>query len=139
PADLLGDVRVLARRELRGALDDRHAASEAPKHLPELEPDISAPEYQEVLRQLGQLHDGGRVERRDAIDPRQRRASRPAAGVDEDQRRGKLLGPTRALHLDRVGADAPRLAHQQIEPGGAFDATLAARAKGLDDVALAPA
>ena len=48
-ADLLGDVGILARHELRGALDDRHLASEALKHLPELEPDISAPEDQEVL------------------------------------------------------------------------------------------
>src|SRR6058998_1435225 len=135
-ADLLGDVGVLAWRELRGALDDRHAAAEAAEHLPELEPDVAASQDQEVLRQHGEFHDRRGVERGNGVEPLQRGASRAAARVDEDQRCRQRLSPGRAAYLDRVRADEPRLAYQQVQPSGGREATLTARTEALDDAAL---
>src|SRR5439155_7861317 len=60
--DLAGDIRILARQELRRALQDRDGASEAPKDLREFEPDVSAAEYDEMRRDLGELHDRRRRE-----------------------------------------------------------------------------
>src|SRR6059036_1241195 len=135
-ADLLGDVGVLAWRELRGALDDRHAAAEAAEHLPELKPDVAASQDQEVLRQHGEFHDRRGVERGNGVEPLQRGASRAAARVDEDQRCCQRLSPGRAAYLDRLRADEPRLAYQQVQPSGGREATLTARTEALDDAAL---
>src|SRR5262247_2871893 len=49
--DPVGHILIFASEQLRTALDDRHAAAEAPKHLPEFEADIAPAQNQQMLRQ----------------------------------------------------------------------------------------
>ena len=81
----VGHVRVLLRQELAAALDDGHAAAEPAEHLPELEPDVAAAEHEQVLGHLVELHDGGRVERGDPVEPLDVWGGGAAAGVDENE------------------------------------------------------
>ena len=59
--DLFADVGVLAAQQLASGVDDGHATAEAPEHLPELQPDITAAQNQQVLGHRVQLHDGSAV------------------------------------------------------------------------------
>src|SRR3990172_368179 len=65
-------------------MNDRHAASEAPKHLAELQPDVAAAKDQEVFRQLLQLHDRRVGQGLDLIQPLEAGNVGPGARVDED-------------------------------------------------------
>jgi hypothetical protein len=55
PDDLIGDVGILARGDLRSLLDDRDAAAEAPIGLRQLEADIAAAEHDQMRRQAVEL------------------------------------------------------------------------------------
>ncbi len=78
------------------------------------------------------------VERRHALDPRQRRRAGPGANVDKVAL-GRQLARLAAVHTqgDRLGAAEAGLAHQQIQALDALGAALAAAAEALDDIALA--
>src|SRR5262245_26712802 len=84
PSDLIGHILIFASEQLRRALDNRHAAAEAPKHLPEFESDVTSAQNQQAPRQFVQLHDRRRIESRDLIEAVHSRVRRPAACVDED-------------------------------------------------------
>src|SRR5437867_7628433 len=66
--DLGRDVGILLRQELAAALNDGHEAPEAPEHLSELEADVPPAQDEQVRRRLTQLHDRGRIERREILD-----------------------------------------------------------------------
>ena len=76
--DRVGDVGILAAEELRTALNDCHIRSEAPEHLSELEPDVSAADDHQVLRRLVELHDRRRVQVRHVVDTFDLRQGRAA-------------------------------------------------------------
>src|SRR5215204_6935407 len=61
-SDRFGNVGVLAAHQLSTSLYDRDLAAETPEHLGELHSDVAAAEHEQVLRQLVELHDGGRVQ-----------------------------------------------------------------------------
>ena len=80
----LRDVAVLAVGQGVVPLDDRHAAAEAAQGLGQLEPDVAAPQDEEVLRDAVQFegldvrHRPRLGEARDRVDPR------TGAGADHD-------------------------------------------------------
>src|ERR1700691_1240025 len=51
-----GDLRVLARNDLRPAVNDGHLARKAAEHLPKFEPDISASEDNQMLGKRRKFH-----------------------------------------------------------------------------------
>jgi hypothetical protein len=81
--DAGGNVRVFVGEQLIVALHHGDVAAEAAEHLRELETDVAASENQQMLRDVRQLHDGGRIERRDLVEALESGAGRPAAAVDE--------------------------------------------------------
>ena len=135
----VGHVGVLAGQQPLAALHDRHLAAEAAEHLAELQADVAAAQHEQVLRHRVQLHDRGRVQRRHAVEPRQRRRGGPRAGVDEDQLGGQSA--RRAVvqpHLERLRAGEARLAADQVDAAASSSMPpLAAAAEALHDVALA--
>src|ERR1019366_1914779 len=58
PGHFFRDIGILAIEQLASGLDDGHATTEAAKHLPKLQADISASKNQQMLRNGVQLHDG---------------------------------------------------------------------------------
>src|ERR1700749_2418056 len=56
--DLFGDVVVLFVQKTRLSLDHRHTGAEATKHLGELESDVTASHYDQMLGQLFEVKDG---------------------------------------------------------------------------------
>src|SRR5262245_54802215 len=65
-------------------MDDGHATSESPEHLPELQADVSAAEDEQVFVQFGQPHDAGIIEVVDRTESFHLRDVRPSAGINED-------------------------------------------------------
>src|SRR6201993_5029777 len=67
-----GNVGVFSSQDLTAAMDNRHAASEAAKHLPEFKPNIAATENEQVFGNFQQFHQrlvrevAGRVDSGDA-------------------------------------------------------------------------
>src|SRR6266705_2694809 len=114
-------------------------SSTAPsEHLAELQADIAATEHDEVLGQLGELHDARGIEEANPVEPRDGRHRGPAAGVDDD---------ALAFQFARAAAfefhdDAPRvlesgLAKDELEVCGFLQGLLAVIAEALDHAALA--
>ena len=83
-ADGFGDILVFAANQPRSHLDDRDFAAEAPEHLPELEPDITAADDDQMLREEVDLEHRAVGEELDLLEPRHVRHGRAAADVDED-------------------------------------------------------
>jgi len=86
-----GDVVVLARQQLGGALHDRHLRAEAPVHLRELEADVAAADHDQVPRHEVDLHDRLVGQKGHLVQARHLRHQRPAAYVEEDLRSSKNL------------------------------------------------
>src|ERR1700757_927673 len=67
-----GNVSVFSSQDLTAAMNNRHAASEAAKHLPEFKPDIAATKDEQVFGNFQQFHQrlvrevAGRVDSLDA-------------------------------------------------------------------------
>ena len=86
-----GGLRVRARREPVGALDDGHTRAEAREDLRELQADGPAADDEQGLRQLGQLEGRDVVDPVDLADALDRRDGGPRSGRDQDPVRRQLL------------------------------------------------
>ncbi len=100
--------------EVRAGLDDGHRGAEAPVRLGELAADVAAPDHDQVLRQLAELHHPPVVEPGDLGEAGDGRLDGPRADVQDHGR-----GPV-ALSSDLHGplAHEPRLAADQAEIRG---------------------
>ena len=65
----VGNVVILATDQLGTHLDDRHFTAEAPIHLREFKPDVTAADYDEMLRQEVDIHNAGVCQIVDIADP----------------------------------------------------------------------
>src|SRR3954451_23660533 len=111
----LRDVAVLAMRQGVVPIDDRHAAAEAAKGLVQLEPDVAAPQDDEVTRDAVQVegldvrHRPRLGEARDRVDPA------TGAGADHDHLAAEGPRPAVGSHdLDRPRPDEAALSHDQL-------------------------
>ena len=111
----LRDVAVLAMGQGVVPLDDRHAAAEAAKGLGQLEPDVAAPQDDEVTRDAVQVeglnvrHRPRLGEARDRVDPG------TGAGADHDHLAAEGPRPAVGSHdLDRPRPDEATLSHDQL-------------------------
>ena len=80
----LGNIGILARQQLSPPLDDRDLATEPPKRLRELDPDVAAAEHEQVGREMPELERadvGERLARGHARNVRDRRVG---AEIQED-------------------------------------------------------
>src|ERR1035438_2608692 len=82
--DFFRDVGVLTIEQLASGLDDGHPTTEAAKHLPKLQADISASKNQQVFRNRVQLHDGCAVEKGYGLQAVECRHRGTRTCVDED-------------------------------------------------------
>jgi hypothetical protein len=97
-ADRLGDVFVFAADEARAHLDDCHGRAEPSVHLREFEPDITAADNYEMLRNMVEREDGAIRQKTNLADAGQIRDDRATADIDEDARRAQRL----VSDLDRI-------------------------------------
>ena len=116
-------IGILSAHQLPTELYDRDLAAETPEHLGELQPDVTAAEHEQVLRQDVELHDGGRVQGRYVIQTFDRRVGRPGASVDKDVVRAELevLVIVRA-YRERFRARKAGFASDQVKSISGFDA-----------------
>src|SRR5690606_2736575 len=82
--DLRSDIRVFAPQKCLVAVDERHLAAKAAKHLRKLTANIATTDYDEMLRQLIEFLDRFAVERAAIGKPGYRRQVGPRSGVDHD-------------------------------------------------------
>src|ERR1035437_2219029 len=136
--DFFRDVGVLAIEQLAGGLDDGHATTEAAKHLPKLQADVATSENDQMFRNRVQLHDGSAVKKGYGLQAVECRHGWTRTSVDEDLPCGECSLPTVFLP-DEQGPSAGEtgLAEDQLKIRRFFDASLAASAKAVHDIALA--
>ena len=111
----LRDVAILAVGQGVVPLDDRHAAAEASHGLGQLEPDVSAPQDEEVIRDAVQFegldvrHRPRLGEAGDRVDPR------AGARADHDDVAAEGARPAVVgRDLDRLRPDEAALAHDEL-------------------------
>ena len=115
--DLVGDVLVFHHHQPGGAFDDRDLAAEPAEHLAELQPDVAAAKDDQVLGDLVELHDRGRVEHRDVARAVDRQRPGPGARVDDDHRRADRPGAAVGEgDLERLRPGEVGLALDQVKP-----------------------
>ncbi len=137
-ADRLGDVRILAWRELRRLLDDGDAAAEAPEGLRHLEADIAAAEHDQMRGKPIELERLDMGQRRGAGHPRYIRDRRARAEIEKDALPLKTPRATlRQPDLDRPGRNEAALAENEFQTVGR-KARLVDRDHAVDHLALAP-
>src|SRR6266851_5898398 len=136
--DLGGNVGVFAQNQPRIAVHDRHARTEPSEHLAELKSYVATAEHDEMLGQLGQLHDARGIEEANRIEPRDWRHGGPAACIDYDALAPELARATAfQFHDDALRALESGLAEDQFDIGGFLERLLNVVAEALDHAALA--
>src|SRR3981081_2323696 len=66
--DFFRDVWVFAGEQLSAQLNNGHAAAKAPEELSKLHSDIAAAQYQQVLGNRIEFHDGDVVQSRNVVE-----------------------------------------------------------------------
>src|SRR5258707_11392661 len=115
-ADRLGDVGVLAGRELRGLVDHGDAAAEAPECLRHLEAHIAAAEHDQMRGKPIELQRLDMGQRRGAAQPRNIGHGRMRAEIEKDPL--ALEPPYSALGhpgFDRPGRNEAPLTENEIQ------------------------
>src|ERR1035437_633108 len=132
------DVGILAIEQLARGLDNGHAAAEAAKHLPKLQADVTASENEQMLRNGVQLHDGSAVKKRHGLQAVECGHRGTRTCVDKDS-----LGVECSLAAvflpdeQRLGPGETGFAEDQIKIPRVYNASLAAIAKAVHDIARA--
>src|ERR1035438_392683 len=136
--DFFRDVGVLAIEQLAGGLDDGHPTTEAAKHLPKLQADVAASKNQQMLRNRVQLHDGSAVKKGYGLQAVECRHRGTRTCVDEDLLRSECkLAAVFLPDEQRLSAGETGLAEDQLKICRLCNASLAASAKAVHDIALA--
>ena len=113
---------------------DRHRASEAAKHLAELDPDIAAAEDDEVLGDGVELHQGSRRQKPDIRETVYIRDRGLRAGIDEEPRSGEL---ELVSDYDAARVRKTRFAKDQLDVLFSLETFAASAAEEVYDGALA--
>src|SRR5579862_1179347 len=79
-----GNISVFSCQDLTAAMNNRHAAAEAAKHLSEFKPDIAATKDQQVFGNFLKFHQGLIGEVAGRVDSLDARWSGPRARVDKN-------------------------------------------------------
>src|SRR3984893_14608582 len=82
--DFFRDVGVFASEQLSTQLNNCHAAAETPEELSKLHTDVTATQYQQVLGNGIEFHDGYVVEGRNVVQAVQFGPGRAGTGIDKD-------------------------------------------------------
>ena len=136
--DSAGHVCVLAPKQLPARLHNRHMAAKPPKHLSKLQPDVPAPEHNQMPRHLVQFHDRSAIEKNHILQSADCRHSRPRSCIDKNSLAGKHALPAIAQpHEQRLRPRKNSFATNQLEIRCVFNPRFIASAKRIHDVALA--
>src|ERR1700737_787508 len=90
--DFFRDVWVFTGEQLSAQLNNGYAAAKAPEELSKLHADVAATQYQQVLGNRIEFHDGDVVERRNVVEAFQLGKRGAGTGIDKD-----IFGGERAL------------------------------------------
>ncbi len=127
------DILVLAGRQPRPLLDDRHVSAEPAVHLRELQCDVAAADDDQMLWHSVEFEDADIRHVVDVGEPRHIGRHRPAADVEEDLVRLEYA----VVHADGVRAFEAGMAADERAPVHAVEPGLDALAVVAHDLVLA--